>query len=79
MSHFVIVYDRKSGHAQVQQFADVMSADRARFAAEDEVRDRDVEVVTLVADDVDALRATHSRYFMNGGEILDAFDRLIAS
>jgi len=79
MSHFVIVYDRKSGRAQVRQFSDVASADRARFAAEDEVRDRDVEVVTLVADDIDALRATHSRYFMGGGEILDAFDRLIAS
>lgn len=78
MSHFVIVYDRKSGHSEVQEFGDADAADRARFDAEGEVRSADVEVVTLVADGVDELRATHSRYFMRGGDIVDTFDRLIA-
>lgn len=78
MSHFVIVYDRKSGAADVREFSDAAAADRARFDSESATSSADVEVVTLVADGIADLRTTHSRYFMDGAEIFDALDRLIA-
>lgn len=73
MNSFLLVYDRLAG--QVLTFKEFSSNQRyealqARFAAEAEHRDRpEIEVVVLGAENVAALRTTHSRYFIGGSRL----------
>lgn len=71
MSHFLIVYDRASGHLIRQDaFSDDGAALQARFVAEREFQDRrDVEIVALSAASEEDLRRTHARYFLRLDEL----------
>jgi hypothetical protein len=65
MSEFVVVYDRLSGRADIQEFTGDSAAAlalAARFRAEDSAASTE-EVAVLSATSRDALRVTHSRYF----------------
>lgn len=81
MKYFLMVFDRPRGRLLVnQEFTDRASALRARFRAEREHSgSRDIEVVVLGADSVDALHRTHARYFETAGDLVrSAASRLAA-
>ncbi len=67
MKHFVIVFDRSSGDIlDTIEFSESEreAALKKRFALEREYSDRpEVEVVSLGAASIDALKRTHTRYF----------------
>jgi len=81
MSHFLVIYDRATGKARVQEFTGEHSADEAldaRFRAEHRYAGADIEVASLVADDIDALKATHSRYFVDVDVMIERLERLVS-
>lgn len=81
MSHFLVIYDRATGRARVQEFTGEGSADAAldaRFRAERRYTGESTEIASLAAESVDELRATHSRYFQDVPEMVDDLERLIA-
>ena len=65
MRSWLIVYARRQGELlRCQEFSDNRDALRERFAVEREQRDdKNLEVVVLSADSLEAIKATHSRYF----------------
>lgn len=64
MKHFLLVYDRKTGHLDHQRFDTGASAYEAYCRTERErANDKNTEVVLLSAPSFDALRATHGNYF----------------
>lgn len=67
MMPFLVVYDRRRLLAEITEYAGANPVERAsmdRNRRETANRDRNVEeVVTLLADSLDDLRTTHSRYF----------------
>lgn len=74
MSFFLLIYDRAAGKLvePVREFSDEEreSALQARFDRELTERERpDIEVVLLGAESLDAVRATHSRYFKSIDEL----------
>jgi hypothetical protein len=73
MSHFLLVYDRRTGHLRtVRRFAEDQheAAVDARFTCEEMTRDEpDVEVVLLSARSERALKRTHGRYFKSLAEL----------
>ncbi len=71
MSHFLLVYDRTAGLlVRQEEFLTSDAAMHARFAAEDEFRDRpEIEIVDLSAASGDELRRTHARYFLTLDEL----------
>lgn len=82
MTQFLVIYDRISGHADVRAFSGEGSDDevmQARFEAERTNTNGDVEIVSLAADDLDELKATHSRYFRGATDVVGDFERLLAS
>lgn len=81
MSHFVVIYDRATGKAQIRSFEGAnasMDALEERFVAEGNAGP-DEEVTTLTADSIEDLQATHARYFRNAGEMVDDLEKLLAS
>lgn len=64
MSHFLVVFDRLSGRAQVTEYGDSSAALRDRFRAERKCQDSpSTEVVVLSAKSEKDLHRTHARYF----------------
>lgn len=68
MPGYVIQYNRKTGRSQVTPFE---SPEGHRQAVAERLRlekiadrDSDVEIVALMADSLNSLRRTHSRYFL---------------
>jgi hypothetical protein len=72
VSHFLLVYDRRSGLlTRCERFAARNEAMSARFDAEANlVAGDDIEVVVLSAMSEDSLRHTHSRYFQSAGDLV---------
>lgn len=68
MKHFLIVFDRASGHQlSVQEFTDSERALEAYEAAEvDKGNDRMIDVVLVGSDSLDTVKVTHSSYFRQG-------------
>ena len=70
MTYFVLTYDREADHANVEPFADVEEAflvlKRLTIG-----KDPKREVVLFVSDSEEALRKTHSRYFLGEREMID--------
>lgn len=68
---YIFEYRRSTGELHVEEFDDDYAAISRCFALEDRHRgDDDMEVATLIAEDLDTIKHTHSRYF--GGR--DDFD-----
>lgn len=67
MKHFLLVYNRRTGHIERSAEYDATAtaeALEARFASERDHRGQhDIEVVVLGGESWDAVRRTHSRYF----------------
>ncbi|MCW2545504.1 MAG: hypothetical protein JWM40_3056 [Frankiales bacterium] len=65
VKHFLIVFDRATGELVSEvEFDDATEAHRVRFETERGLKDAaTTEVVVLTAEDRDALRRTHGRYF----------------
>jgi hypothetical protein len=65
--HFLLVYDRSTGQLlELVEHPHQAEALQARFAAEKLHRDDpSIEVVVLTADSEEALRRTHTRYFLD--------------
>jgi hypothetical protein len=64
MAYFLLVFDRAAGRVLEQvEFADSDEAVRARFRREADGVPPEVEVVVLGAENIEALHATHGRYF----------------
>ncbi|WP_129658636.1 hypothetical protein [Rothia halotolerans] len=67
MPGFVIEYHRRTGEKKVTEFGQqdgYKRAVKARLAQERTNHDPDVEIVALMGSSLDALKQTHSRYFM---------------
>ncbi|MGV3732213.1 MAG: hypothetical protein ACO1N6_02285 [Microcella sp.] len=78
MTHYLVVYNRTLGQAEVTAFDGEASADdalRARFAAESQVLGADYEVATLAADSIDDLKVTHARFFRGPETIIHELTR----
>lgn len=69
--HYLLVFDRSAGRLLEQkEYADNAVALAARFELERRYADDpNVEIVVMTADSLDALRATHARYFTNAGDL----------
>jgi hypothetical protein len=65
MTYFLLVYNRSKGELVDKPLSYKTHAEalRARFRREAHTSDSDIEVVVVGAENVDALRQTHSRYF----------------
>ncbi len=73
MSSFLIRYDRRTGHVEVQQYGGADGRRRAlagRIQAEQDRASDDLEVVVLSAASLEELRRTHGRYFKTARELL---------
>jgi hypothetical protein len=65
MHHFLITFNRRTAVVDVEEFDDATEALQARFAAERRKHlSSDIEIVVLNAPSREALKATHSRYFV---------------
>lgn len=77
MVHFLLVYERSRGVLRrMERFeeADNLAALDARFAEEAlHAADDDVEVVVISGESFEAIRQSHSRYFMTAREILASY------
>lgn len=74
MRNFLVVYNRRTGAARVEEFGEGCGREaiRQRFAAEREHRgDPDIEVVVLSSSSREELLKTHSRYFRSAREIIE--------
>jgi NAD-specific glutamate dehydrogenase len=81
MSQYLVIYDRSTGHSEVQEYSGQDGVERAlaaRFAAEQSAGPN-VEIATLTASNEAELRVTHSRYFRSASEMFGDFERLLAS
>jgi hypothetical protein len=72
--YFLVVFDRPRGKVlREDEFIDADQALAERIAVEKAYRTNpDIEVVVLGAESREALRRTHSRYFMTLSELLRA-------
>jgi esterase/lipase superfamily enzyme len=71
---FLVLYNRRSGALQVQEFSGPDSRSRAlkkRFKAERRRTDKDLEIVVVTADSLDEVKATHGRYFMTTEDLAE--------
>lgn len=74
MRNFLVVYNRRTGKSEVQEFPEGCGREaiRQRFAQERAHHgDPDIEVVVLGSSSRDELLKTHSRYFRSAREILE--------
>ena len=81
VNHYLLTFDRLSGHLDIRSFEGADSghvALKARFEAEKESTDPNVEIVVIQAASVDNIRRTHSRYFMSLGELVEDFESSLA-
>lgn len=70
---YVLEYRRTTGDLSVEEFDDDSAAFDRRFELEDLHRgDDDVEVATLIAEDLDTVKHTHSRYFAGSNRDIEA-------
>ncbi|GHC73196.1 hypothetical protein GCM10007079_06920 [Nocardiopsis terrae] len=71
MTNLLVVYDRSSGRmVREQEYTHRRKALEARFEAEREFRGNpSVEVVVLGAENREALRRSHGRYFLDFDEL----------
>jgi hypothetical protein len=72
MPNFLLVFNRRTGErSDLRRFDEYQDAMHARFAAErDHRQEPDIEIVVLTARSEQELRATHSRYFQAGRELV---------
>lgn len=66
MPGFVIEYNRRTGAANITEFAGAdghRAALRRRLELEVDRHDDDIEIVSLASDSLETVRTTHSRYF----------------
>ena len=78
MTHYLVVYNRAIGRAEVTEFDGEHSAAevlRARFAAENKRLGPEYEVATLAADSIEDLHVTHARFFRGPETILNELAR----
>ena len=70
--HFLLRYNRRSGHLDVKIFTGAEGRRRAMRARFDTERDfdPDVEVVVIEAANEDSLRRTHARYFRDAQQLM---------
>lgn len=81
MTQFVVSYVRSTGSASIESFEGVdahMRAMRARFDREDRAN-ADLEVVVLSAPSIEALHATHERYFSSASELADDLQAAVSA
>lgn len=64
MSGFLVSYNRTTGRSIVFEYPDSADAIRERARLDIESHQSNVEHVVLVADTLDDIRVTHSRYFL---------------
>lgn len=70
MTYFLLEFDRRIGVSTWSEWTDSEAA-LAELAARERNRQPEVEVVLLLADSIDQLKRTHSRYFMTAREIAE--------
>ena len=78
MKYFLIEFDRAAARLLgVQEYDELLKAEEAAFGREDELRAQgvDAEVVVLGGESLDALRSSHSAYFLTTEELDSALDR----
>ncbi len=66
MAGFLIEYKRSTGDARIVEFPGPKGHEeslRRRLELEEQRTDPDVEIVSLIADSLDTIKRTHSRYF----------------
>lgn len=61
---FVVQCNRRTGDLRVNTHASVEDAMDERLELESARTDMDIEIDLLVADSIDTIQRTHSRYFM---------------
>ena len=67
MAHFIVTYDRSTGHTDVRRFDDAFDAfDEFARRERDLMGNREVEIVLLAAEHEDDLRITHPNFFIEG-------------
>lgn len=62
MSYFVLEYNRKTRKAEWTTFEESEPA-MASLRVKEACREPDIEVVLLIARDIDVIKRSHSRYF----------------
>lgn len=70
MTSFLIEYNRRSGEVNVTPYDSTKEATRARIAKTRTRTNRDIEVVAVRSPSIEALRRSHSRYFMRERELI---------
>lgn len=75
MNSYLVQYNRRTRHLQVQVFTgqDRPQAIRERLRLERLRTDSDLEIVVLNSNSEDDLRVTHSRYFKSPTELMASF------
>ena len=64
LEHYLVVFDRTTGEAELRAFPTSSEAMRARFEAERRhYHDGRFEVVVLTGESKESLRRSHARYF----------------
>ncbi|WP_297006202.1 hypothetical protein [uncultured Corynebacterium sp.] len=70
---YVMEYRRSDGALAVEEFGMPREAIQRQFELEDKHRgDDDVEVATISAENLDAVKRTHSRYFAGSNRDIEA-------
>lgn len=67
--NFLISYHRPTGKVEITSYQDMAQASHKVLQKELRETDSDMEHVVVVADSLEALKLTHSRYFMHSDEI----------
>ena len=68
MTYFLLEYNRLSERAEVTAYADAADALKV-LSAREGAKAPEVEVVLLMADSVEQLKRTHSRYFLSAQQM----------
>jgi|GEM_PF-743116 len=63
MNHFLVVFNRATGHSEVSEFHDRADAINERIRLETEIDNPATEIVVIGSPSIEDLRLTHSRYF----------------
>ena len=77
MKYFLVEYDRVSQRSAVSMFFDAPPALR-ELSERERAKSPEVEVVLLMAESVEQLKLTHSRYFLTAGEMMDTLENSLA-
>lgn len=66
MNHFLVVFNRATGHSDVSEFHDRADAINERVRLETEIDNPATEIVVIGSPSIEDLKLTHSRYFRPG-------------